>query len=827
MFLIDVKYDGQTKATRLYFYNEKDHKIYTWLNTSGHKSYCLTNLSPIELDRIPKLKNHSGFDHYEVISKFDPLKDKEVKVTKIIAKDPLSIGGRRGGIRDVIPEANPNAKVWEANIHYGSCVTYDDGFQIGMPYFIKDNQIFQEINLEAEKAAKKLTDMFPSEKDIIERWARLLEYPAPHFRRVALDIEVMTSETVRVPDPQRAKYQIVSCCLLGSDGKRRMLLLLRKGIEIGNEVLPEGTVMEFFDDERKLIRAIFDAILDYPMTVTFNGDQFDLHYIRNRALRLGIPKEDIPIKKGYKTSSIKNRIHIDLYKLFFNRSLKTYTFQNKYKSISLDEIGVALLGKGKAIGKDVWLATVLPKWSYTELAVYNCQDGDITLGLTTYDNELVMKLIVVLMRISNMGIGDVIRASISRWILSFLRNEHRRRNYLIPNKDDIKAVKGEISTKAIIKGKKYKGAIVVKPPKSGTIFNVKVMDFASLYPSILKVYNIGYQSMNCKHPECQDNKIPETTHHVCRRHKAMEGEIIGALRDLRVSWYKKKRKGNPWYSVVEQSIKVILNASYGVFGNEDFPLYCPPVSESVTAVGRNSIEKTIAKAEKIGIDVLYGDTDSVFLRDPSDAQIKSLIEWSTRTMGLDLEVDKVYRYAIFSGRKKNYLGVMLDGTLDVKGLTGKKKHIPSIIRGYFDVTKKYISKAQTPDDIAAVKLGLKKVVKKCYFDLKRRQWGDLRELAFTMTLGSDPEAYEKTTPQHVKAARILQSKGYILKKGDAVSFIKTKTKEGVLPLKYAKDSDVDVEKYLEMLKSTFVQILDAFDLSFDEIIGVTSLTKFM
>ena len=54
-------------------------------------------------------------------------------------------------------------------------------------------------------------------------------------------------------------------------------------------------------------------------------------------------------------------------------------------------------------------------------------------------------------------------------------------------------------------------------------------------------------------------------------------------------------------------------------------------------------------------------------------------------MGID--VDKVYRYAVFSSRKKNYLGVLEDGTVDVKGLTGKKKHIPIFIKDAFNKMK--------------------------------------------------------------------------------------------------------------------------------------------
>ena len=63
-------------------------------------------------------------------------------------------------------------------------------------------------------------------------------------------------------------------------------------------------------------------------------------------------------------------------------------------------------------------------------------------------------------------------------------------------------------------------------------------------------------------------------------------------------------------------------------------------------------------------------------------------------MGID--VDKIYRYAVFSSRKKNYLGVLEDGTVDVKGLTGKKKHIPIFIKDAFNQMKERLAKVKNP-----------------------------------------------------------------------------------------------------------------------------------
>jgi DNA polymerase I len=360
------------------------------------------------------------------------------------------------------------------------------------------------------------------------------------------------------------------------------------------------------------------------------------------------------------------------------------------------------------------------------------------------------------------------------------------------------------------------------------------MDFPSLYPSIIKVWNLGYQSILCPHSECRHNLIPDTPHWVCTKKRALESLLIGSLRDLRVRWYKPKSKDKTlpadlrsWYKIIQGAIKVILNASYGVFGAESFDLYCPPVAEATAAIGRHSITQIINKAKQLGIQVLYGDTDSVFLKNPSKEQIKELARWTEYGLKMSLDVDKVYRYAVFSSRKKNYLGVLEDGSVDVKGLTGKKRHIPLFIRKAFDRMKERLAMIKTPADFETGKKDISEIARDCYIRLKRREWESLSELAFNVVLGAELERYTKTTPQHVKAARILKEEGADPKAGDLISFVKVVKKPHVKPVELATKNEIDVDKYIAYLHSTFDQVLDALGLDFDEIIGLTKLARFI
>ena len=842
-YFVSATYDGKTRKALIKLYEPNSGQIYFWYDNTGHMPYCLTNLSPYELEKINRLIQHSGFDHFEIVEKFDPLLDGKVKVTKVMAKDPLAIGGRPAGcIRDIIPEDFPKVsgtpmspeeiKVWEAKIKYYQSYIYDRNLWPGMIYEVKNANLVPKSLKEAEGMTRHIREIFKDatseEQQYIEQWARLLEYPAPKFRRVALDIEVHSSIPTRMPDPREAAYPVVCVSLYGSDGQKRVLLLKRQNVREGTEHLPADVNIEYFDSEEKLIRAVFDALWNYPFILTFNGDDFDLRYLAHRAENFGFRRNEIPIEVGRRVCLLKYGVHIDLYKFFFNRSIQIYAFSNRYRDVKLDDVGKALIEMEK-----IKREKSIGELTYTELAKYCLRDGEITFKLTSFEDDLVMKLILVLARISSMPMEDVSRQGVSRWIRNFMHREHRRRNMLIPNAADILATKGKTATKAIIKGKKYKGAIVVEPVP-GVHFNVAVMDFPSLYPSITKVWNLGYQSIRCRHPECRNNLIPDTPHWVCTKKRALESLLIGSLRDLRVRWYKPKSKDKTlraelrsWYKIIQGALKVILNASYGVFGAESFDLYCPPVAEATAAIGRHSITQIINKARDLNIQVLYGDTDSVFLKNPSKEQIEELAQWTEHELKMSLDVDKVYRYAVFSSRKKNYLGVLEDGSVDVKGLTGKKRHIPLFIKNAFNEMKERLAQVKSPADFEDAKNDICEIVRNRYMQLKRREWENLNELAFNVVLGEAPERYTKTTPQHVKAARILQERGVEVKAGDLMSFVKVVREPHVKPVELATKNEIDVDKYVAYLRSTFDQVLDALGLDFDEIIGLTKLERFM
>ena len=229
-YFVSTTYDGKAGKALIKLYEPISGRIYFWYDNTGHKPYCLTNLSPLELEKINRLKQHPGFDHFEMVEKLDPLLDRNVRVTKIVAKDPLAIGGRPSGcIRDIIPEDFPSVsetqisqeqiKVWESKIKYYQSYIYDRNLLPGMIYEVKNGRLILKNVEEAEKTVKHIREIFKDateeELKFIEEWARLLEYPAPKFRYVALDIEVYTPIPTRMPDPREAAYPVVCVSLYG------------------------------------------------------------------------------------------------------------------------------------------------------------------------------------------------------------------------------------------------------------------------------------------------------------------------------------------------------------------------------------------------------------------------------------------------------------------------------------------------------------------------------------------------------------------------------------------------------------------------------------
>ncbi len=826
--LVSATYDGQKKSAVLKFYEPNSKKILLWTDNTGHKPYCYSKLEPEDLKFLSERKDVLELKKTERI---DLLKDRTIYVTKIIVADPLAIGGTQTdkSIRNIIES-------WESDIKYYENYLYDYSLIVGKYYTITNGKLEEysyKIPDEVQLALKgllydKITSIGIIDskefQDHISDWANLLNQPIPKIRRVSFDIEV-ESEVGRIPDAKIADKKITAIGFSGSDRLKQVFVLQKKDKSPGKNEISSDIKVSFYEEskEKEMIQDAFKILTDYPFVITYNGDDFDMPYIYNRAERLGIDSKEIPLIMMRDSATLKHGVHIDLYRTFSNRSFQIYAFSHKYTDFSLNSVTEGLLNESK-----IDYGGHLDDLSLYELANYCYNDARLTQNLTSFNNDLLMDLLVVITRIARMPIDDISRMGVSQWIRSLFYFEHRKHNFLIPRREELDLKSTIASTEAIIKDKKYRGGLVVEPT-AGIHFDVAVMDFASLYPSIIKVRNLSYETVRCIHDECKKNTIPETNHWVCTRKNGLTANLIGSLRDLRVNYYKNLAK-NPsldedqrqLYTVVSQALKVILNASYGVMGAEIFPLYCLPVAEATTAVGRYTILETIEKCKSVGIEVLYGDTDSLFLKGPTKEQIQTVISWAKDHFGVDLDLDKEYRYVVLSTRKKNYLGVQKNGKVDVKGLTGKKSHTPPFIRTLFYEILEILSKVKTTQEFNESKEKISNMIAEYAKKLKAKQI-PLSELAFNVMISKSPSEYVKTVPQHIRAAKLLEQIREI-KKGDIISYVKIINKPGVKPVELARPDEIDSAKYMEFMESTFDQILSSMDIDFGTLIGAPKQT---
>ena len=688
----------------------------------------------------------------------------------------------------------------------------------------------------------------------------ILNSPIPKFNCVAFDIEV-GSPRHAFAIPEKAEYPVISVGISSSKGWNKVLVLGTNSLdETDLEDLIEihginpMTSVEFFEHEADLIGRVFEILQECPIVFSFNGNSFDLPYLMFRAKKLMIPY--IPIVRHRRLPldyQISGALHIDLMSFFRNQAIRLYAFGGRYSTWNLDDIAKALLGKEK-ISHDKWFNEMSQK----ELIAYNLRDSMITLELTQFSNGLTWTLIILLMRLGRLPVTVLTQYSISHWIRQWLAFEHSRRGYLIPSKDDIISIKGGFESTAEIDGKGFAGAIVLKPVP-GVWWDVIVIDFASLYPSTIKRRNISYETIRCEgdgHEPCKQNMVPGLSHWVCLRYTGLMSSLVGFVRDLRVRWYKELKKKSSgelkqFYDMVQASLKVFINASYGVFGASEFDLFCPPVAESTTAFARDALLTLYKYAEDEGIKVLYGDTDSLFLYRPSREVLEKIMFKMLIRHGMELGIDYNFKVLYLTDRKKNYFGFTKEGKIIIKGLQGKKTNTPLFIREIFKRSLEIFSTIESETDTERIRREILDLVLPVVSQLKNHSMA-LTDLRTQYTLNKDFPEIRQKTPAVMIALQYFNnedgrkheiSQGSIffgIRIKPLLLYVKTNpftnlpiSQGDLVEITYSEESlierfQVDWDYYHTTLRKTLTPILSPLKIDWDRhVLGQKSLEQFL
>ena len=434
------------------------------------------------------------------------------------------------------------------------------------------------------------------------------------------------------------------------------------------------------------------------------------------------------------------------------------------------------------------------------------------LGIREADPERLLHAFT-LARIANIPVSEAYQSHrVSDWLKSTIYTYLRKNNILIPTSTELR--RG-------METHRVTGALTVQP-KAGTYFNTVVCDFESLYPSCIDSYNLSYETVNCPHQECRTNRIKECEEFwVCKKRRGFYSILVGALKDLRIRWFKPLSKNT---QATEQErknaqalaklLKLISVSSYGVTVRIH-GLACPPLAECITGYGRWALQTTWDMAKANGMHPTYGDTDSVFLDNPQQAQVAWLITTVKEQLKLDLAIEKQYSLCVLPAAKKAYYGIFLDGTPDLKGLTAIKSNSPKFVQNVFQDCVKELANTRTLEEYENAKKRIIAVVQQAVDGLRTRRV-QLEDLVYSVQLYFDPNerlaANIKVNPQPYQCATQLLDNGVKVERGDTMHFIKVRPFNykdktfTVKPAEYVKSmNEINIEDYIRNMTTALTQ----------------------
>jgi DNA polymerase I len=544
--------------------------------------------------------------------------------------------------------------------------------------------------------------------------------------------------------------------------------------------------------ESEIIKTFCKMIDDKDVEVLagYNSSAFDIPYLLARAQANSIDlsfgrdgSEPVVERRGMSTTvSIRGRIHYDVYHairfLAMVQALKTqrYTLEEVYKEMTgkskleVDGMHIARIWDDAAVGRK-------------ELIEYAKSDAASTYELF----KKVFPLQTELARLTRVPIQDVNTATLGQLVESLLMAHAVSKGILIPNKPFGEDVEGR-------EGEPIIGAYV-KMPEPGIYDKIAVLDFRGLYPSLIVSYNLSPDSLNC---ECckEDGYVSPLGHRFCKRKKGIITEVLDNVIKQR-SEIKKRLKKEPQLLNKSQALKYLSAAFYGMLRYARARWYSREAAESVTAWGRQYIQDVGKKAEDAGFNVLYQDTDSIFLLMGNKTE-EDVIAFMNKINSelpesMELELEDFYRRGVFvakktnkeeKGAKKKYALVNKEGKIKIRGFELVRRDWSPIARNIQKRVLKTILEEGNKEKAVQI---VREVI-----DRLRNEEAKLDELVIYTQLKK--KNYAITSPE-VAAVEKAKKKGMKIKVGSIVGFIITKQGKSISEkaelIEYAKDYDPD------------------------------------
>jgi DNA polymerase-2 len=627
----------------------------------------------------------------------------------------------------------------------------------------------------------------------------------PDLKILSIDIET----------DSRAKH--IYCISLYSEEYKKVLIV---GIDknIGKPLHNAITL----NSEKEMLEKFSELVqkIDPDIITGWNLIDFDLKILRQKFEEHKVPftlgRIDWPCKLELNSEFMRDSSADFPGRMVLDGIVLLKTSFVKLENYKLDTAAQEFLGKKKIIGHEHKAEDIEKyyKQDQQKLIDYNLQDSEFVYEIIFKTNS--MQLTILRSLITGMTL-DRVKASVASLDSLFLRYAKKRKIVLSSSKF---SEKDEPNT----------GGFVMAP-KPGLYEYVIVCDFKSLYPSVIRTYNIDpYSYVNPKDRPKHINKDKYITAANGAVFKNQEGILPKVIEDV---WHQrdeaKKRKDTP---ETIYALKIIMNSFYGVLGNPSCRFFNPDISNAITHTCQATIKLTIKKVEELGYQVIYGDTDSVFVvsnaKDIDDARkigrkiqkhvndffdeyIKKEIH---RKSVIELQSDKLFKVFLMPairgtekseniGAKKRYAGIIVkDDDSEELHFTGMES-----VRGdWTDLAKKF------QEELYLMVFEKKEVtgyVKKFIKDLQSGKYDDM--LIYRKSISKPLDEYTKTTPPHVKAARMLDR----LTSNLIQYVMTTEGPEPIEKLRHKPDYEHYIEKQIKPIADT---ILFALDKNFDDIL---------
>jgi DNA polymerase-2 len=584
-------------------------------------------------------------------------------------------------------------------------------------------------------------------------------------------------------------------------------------VDSTDRVMPERATR--CADERAALDAFCARVIQFdPDVLTgWNVIDFDLTVLQRVAARLNHPlflgREPGAIRlrapMGYFGSSqafIPGRLALDGIDLLRGAFVR----MDEY---SLDAVAREVLGEGKAVAGDVRdrISEILHNYRHDLAAFALYARTDARLAFDIVARLKLVQLSFARSRLTGMT-PDRVAASIASFDFLYL-TELERRGIVAPS------VRGGTQRNDAAQ----QGGHVLEPA-AGLHRHVWVFDFKSLYPSIIRTFNIDPLSY-VEQPSPEADLI-RTAGGAFDRAAAILPSMLDELFPRREA---AKKAGD---AVASNAIKILMNSFYGVLGTPACRFYNPALANAITGTGRELLLWSKAWFEAAGFKVLYGDTDSLFVLARADdprqaaeqgrelaAQLNQELcrhiaeRWRVASR-LELEFEKLYLKLFLPrarhstrGASKRYVGLLggADGdTVEFVGMEVVRRDWTALAK---QVQRELYQRLFTHESVDAY---LADVVKKV-------RNGDLDgALVYRKNLRKDADEYTATTPPHVAAARkSTQAPGRL------ISYVMTTA--GAEPLDNVRHP-LDREHYvLKQVQPVAEPVLEALGLDFERVIG--------